>query len=393
LDTSSIHKLYAIRLNPLIKKILKQKTWRLDDQSFHHLLGLILHDYTSMKPDLFMGLTDNDLTIQIHEMFDRAEIANYLQSLGHIEFKRSNFDIRHKEVIRLCVKEYFYLFFPNLACKMDFDSVQFLDKELIALFGGEHRITDALILINIKVDQSYQAIMIHWEQQSNRKTMFEESMFHSFCGIYFQFRKLVFPIAMFTDSATEWRKPVPETYQLQLMDYPINEYHYNIVRLKCYESDQFEEMAKENPLAYAYLPLTKFDSKERPHIKAKAINGIMTNFPVGQKQATLISLVDECMPLYPDEQKKYESIIQEKSETLKEMHMFQSIEEYFLYKGKEIGKESGQEELLTRLLELNLLNKNQLLKEASRLQIPNASKVVERATKKTIVFPERVHSQ
>jgi len=77
--------------------------------------------------------------------------------------------------------------------------------------------------------------------------------------------------------------------------------------------------------------------------------------------------------------------------------MFQSIEEYFLYKGKEIGKEigkeSGQEELLTRLLELNLLNKSQLMKEASRLQIPNASKIVERATKKTIVFPERAHSQ
>jgi len=56
------------------------------------------------------------------------------------------------------LREYFELFFPNLAEKMNFDTAQFLDKELIALFGDsdlidQHKIADSLIMIEISLDQ------------------------------------------------------------------------------------------------------------------------------------------------------------------------------------------------------------------------------------------------
>ena len=65
-------------------------------------------------------------------------------------------DLRHKETIRLFLREYFELFFPDLARHMNFQSAQFLDKELISVFKSvgrdvENR-ADMLILIEIKID-------------------------------------------------------------------------------------------------------------------------------------------------------------------------------------------------------------------------------------------------
>jgi len=71
--------------------------------------------------------------------------------------RRNNFDIRHKEALTLFLKEYFELFFSDLAKVISFENAEFLDKELTALFDKEknredkeqHRITDALILVQI----------------------------------------------------------------------------------------------------------------------------------------------------------------------------------------------------------------------------------------------------
>jgi hypothetical protein len=54
----------------------------------------------------------------------------------------TRFDIRHKETLRLFLKDYFELFFPKLVRKMNFSTALFLDKELFSLFqGSEKKVT------------------------------------------------------------------------------------------------------------------------------------------------------------------------------------------------------------------------------------------------------------
>jgi hypothetical protein len=385
ISQTTYQQIFALRLEPLVQNIFKKKKWRIAKTSSKRVLDLVVQQFISLKIDEFMVLTDDNLLYQIYQMLESRPIADYLASIDLIEIKRSNFDIRHKETLRLCIQEYFKLFLPNLASKMNFDTIQFLDKELIALFGGEHRITDALILVKVIIDNKEQTILIHWEQQSNRKTLFEEGMFHSFCGIYFQFRKLVFPIAMFTDQA-RWEKPIKDSYKLKLLDYPINEYHYHLIKLKSYKSDDFEKIAEKNPLAFAYLPLTDYDKAKRPYIKAKAVNGILTNYPDGQKRATLISLVDESIQLNPDEQKTFDQVINEYPNKYQEVKMFQSLEEYLLYKGKtsgleegrKEGRKEGQEELIARLIELEILKESQIGQILPVLGLHDTSKILDK---------------
>ncbi len=289
------------------------------------------------------------------------------------EQKRSKFDIRHKETLTLFLKEYFELFFPDLAEKIQFDTAIFLDKELIALFGEkekqknsteeEYRITDALILVQIILDGKPEWILIHWEQESQKKKKFEERMFHYFCGIYFTYRIIVFPIAMFTDSA-KWRKPVSDKYEISLLQYPINEFTYRIIKLKSYKSGEFEKKMDENPLAAAYLPLTDYPKKERPAIKAKAMKGI-AKVPAGKKQTTLFSLIQESIKLDSKEEKQFRKLVRD-NPMYKEVNMLESIEEVGIEKGIEIGMEKGMKKEQIRTSEdiaKNLLLSGKLTKQ------------------------------
>jgi len=273
--------------------------------------------------------------------------------------KPSRFDIRHKETLTLFLKEYFELFFPDLAERMCFETATFLDKELIGLFddskkslagSDQQMITDALILIRIVLDGKPEWILIHWEQQSEREKGFDRRMFMYFCGIFFKFGKTVLPIAMFTDPV-RWRKPVSDKFTLSLPGYPICEFSYSLIKLKKFKAEEFESLIGENPLAAAYLPLTDYPKKKRPLIKARAMKGI-AKLPGGQKRATLFSLVRESIQLNREEEKQYQKMV--RSDPLwKEVKMLESIEDVGYERGWEEGREELREELRVETLEKN----------------------------------------
>jgi hypothetical protein len=275
----------------------------------------------------------------------------------------NRFDIRHKETLMLFLREYFELFFPDLVEKIQFETAEFLDKELIALFeeageippglSDQQRITDALILIGILIENKAEQILIHWEQQTEKEKDFEKRMFHCFCGIHFKFRKPVFPVAMFKDSA-KWRIPVKDTYRLDLFGYPICDFSYRLIKLKHIPAEEFEKKMDENPLAAAYLPLTGYPKKERPVIKAKALNGI-SSVPQGPKRSVLYSLIDQSLQLNPEEEKTFRELIQ-KNPMFQEVKMLQSIEEVGIEKGLEKGMVIGQKKTIEKTAEKLLLS-------------------------------------
>ncbi len=96
-------------------------------------------------------------------------------------------------------------------------------------------------------------ILIYWEHHGDKPPEIQRRVFHCFCGVYFKFKKPVFPVVMFTDPA-------------------------------------------------AYLPLTDYPKKDRPLIKAKAFKGIAA-VEEGPKRSVLYSLIDHSLPLEPDEEK------------------------------------------------------------------------------------------
>ncbi len=94
---------------------------------------------------------------------------------------QSKFDIRHKESLTLFLKEYFELFFPDIAGKIKFETAIFLDKELIALFGepektdgkDQQRITDALILVEVEIDKKKPELVMIMTRRINYVSIYK----------------------------------------------------------------------------------------------------------------------------------------------------------------------------------------------------------------------------
>ncbi|OQY59243.1 MAG: hypothetical protein B6245_07770 [Desulfobacteraceae bacterium 4572_88] len=305
--------------------------------------------------------------------------------------KPRKFDIRHKETLTLFLKEYFDLFFPDLAKKMRFETAEFLDKELISLFGGSenggdrHKLTDALIFVQIMLDKKLEAILIHWEQESQKKKSFDERMFHYFCGIYYRHRRLILPIAMFTDPV-KWRKPVKDTFGLSLPGYPINEFAYQLIKLKDYGAGEFEKLSEKNPLAAAYLPLTDYPAEDRPLIKAKAIMGI-TKVAQGRKQATLFSLIEESIRLNKEEEERFQKIIRD-DPMYQEAKMLESIEELGMERGMEKGEIRALEKVTKNLLRSGKLTKKEIAQvtDLDIAEMNEADKETEETVKNLLRF-------
>ena len=81
-----------------------------------------------------------------------------------IQLKASKYDIRHKETLRLCLKEYFQRWIPSLVPYIKFEIADFKDKELISIFEDEdtYRIADALIVVEMTIGQTNECIMIYY---------------------------------------------------------------------------------------------------------------------------------------------------------------------------------------------------------------------------------------
>ncbi len=154
---------------------------------------------------------------------------------------------------------------------------------------------------------------------------------------------------MFTDPAI-WRKSVEDVHRIELFGHPIAEFNYRLIKLKHIPAEELEKKAAENPLAAAYLPLTNYPEKDRPLIKAKAINGI-AGLAQGPERSVLYSLIDHSLPLNSKEEKTFQSIIKE-NPMFREARMLQSIEE--------IGIEKGIERTAIKLLRSQWLNKQQI---------------------------------
>ena len=341
------------RILPILNRVLKRNKITLHDKLHEQLTQFIL---SNLPSDTIIDESDRNLFFSISQLIQTdAAIEIMGKPDGLLKSKkRSNFDIRHKETIRLFLREYFELFFPTLAEKRNFDSAQFLDKELIALFGDselidQHKIADSLIMIEINLDQLKEYLMIHWEVQGTKQKIFDERMFHIFCGIYYQFRRKVFPIAMFIDPH-QWRKLVPDTFSMNVMNYPIiKEFSYQIIKLKKYNAQEFEKMAPKNPLTWGYLPLTHYPKQDKPLIKAKAVNGIIKTTSNEKQKAILYSLIDTSLPLTKEEHHQYISFI-EKDAQYKEVKMFDTVEEYILEKGREEGREEKLYDIISKFI-------------------------------------------
>lgn len=158
---------------------------------------------------------------------------------------------------------------------------------------------------------------------------------------------------------------IPETYDMSIMNYPvINAFTYQLIKLKQYDAAEFEQLKPDNPLTYAYLPLTNYPKNQKHVIKAKSINGMIKTVKNEKQKAVIYSLIDISLPLTQEELEKYEQLV-ELNKGFKEVEMFDTVEEYmeakYTEKGIEKGIEKGRTGLLTQIIKSGVMTIDQIV--------------------------------
>ena len=269
----------------------------------------------------------------------------------------SRFDLRHKDTIQLFIREFFELFFPKIAPYINFESVQFLDKEFYALFensegDGDKDVqsrSDMLMMFEAKINGQKEIVLVHWEQQGEKEADFAKRMFGYFCGGYYKYKKIIFPIALFTDKFN-WNARIDETFTLSFFSYLICKFRFRLIKLKDYTAEQFIQLAPGNPLVWAYLPLTRYHKRERPQIAHRAKGGVLETVKNDKKRATLFSLIEHSLDLTPEEEIEFKKICA-KDPRFEEVGMLESFKDLYIEKGYDKGIAQGIDQGLKQGIE------------------------------------------
>jgi hypothetical protein len=132
------------------------------------------------------------------------------------------------------------------------------------------------------------------------------------------------------------------------------------IKLKQYDAAEFEQLKPDNPLTYAYLPLTNYPKDQKHVIKAKSINGMIKTVRNEKQKAVIYCLIDESLPLTQDEHDKFEQLL-ELNEKFKEVKMFDTVEEYMEAKYTKKGIEKGRTGLLNQIIKSGVMTIDQIV--------------------------------
>ncbi len=119
-----------------------------------------------------------------------------------------------KELLHQCFELFLRLFYPQQATQLDFSDITFLEQERLTDYpSGEHRYIDTLVAMKTLDGQ---AILLHLEFQSSRKSGFPLRMFRYFSQLRLRGDTLIWQIVVYMPRGEaglgEKRKPTPKRY-------------------------------------------------------------------------------------------------------------------------------------------------------------------------------------
>lgn len=262
-----------------------------------------------------------------------------------------------KTLIELFFREFMELFCPMEAERIDFGQVEFLKQEYFSNpLRGEKRLLDLVVKVGLKAGGN-RFVLIHVEFESTRKdTDFPKRMFEYLCHLFVRHNTVVIPIAVFTDDA-QWRKPVPDVFELSLGDRTYVRFNYHLVKLKHLNYRDF--LDSKNPLALTLMAKMNYSRRQRVRLKAEFLRLILATKVDDARQSVLLDFVDTYMPLEPVEQQQFDEVVLEEPQNRGVQRMVASWARAAMEKGKMEGKKEGKKEgelaarqkTLSRLLE------------------------------------------
>jgi Domain of unknown function (DUF4351) len=197
---------------------------------------------------------------------DKAELPEQAEEEITSEDKVDH-DRLFKLLIGTFFKEFMELFFPKNYALIDPESIQEKDTEIFTnMASGEKHEADLLRLVTMKGQTT--KVIVHIEAQSSVKDLnFGKRMYDYFKRLTINNEELVFPIVVF--SFDQPYRAEPDTYIIEVLGKPINQFWFNVVQLNRLDWQEF--VNKPNPIASAMMAKMKVAPEDRARVKLECL--------------------------------------------------------------------------------------------------------------------------
>jgi len=102
-----------------------------------------------------------------------------------------------KAVLQNCFDDFLKLFYPDVAERLDFATLRFLEKELFTDFPeGSRREADVVAEVKTR-DGDPELVLVHVEVQSRSERDFGRRMFRYYMALLLRYSAPVFPVVLF----------------------------------------------------------------------------------------------------------------------------------------------------------------------------------------------------
>lgn len=210
-----------------------------------------------------------------------------------------------KELLRAFFGEFLDLFFPEVAARLDFTRVTFLDKEVFTDVPEGHRRELDVVGQVYTLDGVPELILLHIEVQAQREREFPYRMFEYYALLRLRHKLPVLPIVVYLMAGTGGVREA--TYEERLFDRTIVTFHFGTVGVPDLSADDYR--AHENLLAPALSALMQPGTLGRVRHKVVSLRQGLDN-PVDEaRKALLINIIERYMPLNEAETEEFRHVI------------------------------------------------------------------------------------
>lgn len=248
-----------------------------------------------------------------------------------------------KTLLREFLPDFLHLFFPEVAARLDFTTLQFLDREEFTEIPlGPRREVDVLVRVRTLAGDP-ELILIHIETQGRREREFNERMWLYYALLGLRHSEPVLPLALLvyrSGRGIGW-----ETYTRTLFGEEILRFRFGRVGLLDLRDEDYVEQ-QNYPLAIALAARMRHPRGSALGFKLRCVERLeQTPLEPARKQL-LVQAVDYFLALPPDQEAEFHRLVARRR--LKEVSpMLTGSERLGITK----GIVQGEQELLLKMVE------------------------------------------
>ena len=270
------------------------------------------------------------------------------------------YDSLFKQLLKTFFRSFMELFFPEVAARIQWNSIEFVDKEeqgQAAEGNSEHQSFHRSADIVVKVatlDESEELILIHVEVENPWRSTFPFRMFEYFALLRLSHRLSIFPIAILPERRI---KPFEvETYSEELFGHKMLTYSYFHIGLPGLCIDNY--WSDENPVSWAFSAFMDRRDRDKVPLMAECYRRIYEGSLSDNEKILLLDFIRTYYQLTPDEDTAFQNLLRQKTyREVKEMELsyYGKLRQEATHEGRQKGLQQGRQEGLQQGMHLILL--------------------------------------